>query len=110
MPLIHKRRIWWEGVPEATNYVVYVSREGEIFDPRNFAWEATPGVLFKTVTGKTDLIIPDEWSEFPTESGTYHIGITAKDDLGNESDPFVSSNHFKFKAPPPPAKAGVDSL
>jgi len=110
MPSIRKRSVWWEPVPEATSYVVYVSAERSVFDPSNFLWEATPGIVFKTVSGKTQLTIPDEWPEFPKEPGTYHIGITSRDDVGNQSDPFLSSGVFRFFPPPPPPKGGIDSL
>jgi hypothetical protein len=30
------------------------------------------------------VILPDNWPEFPKEPGTYYIGITARDDVGNE--------------------------
>jgi hypothetical protein len=110
MPLIHKRRIWWEPVSEIASYVVYASADRAIFDPNNFMWEATPGVIFKMVNGKTELIIPDEWPEFPMDPGTYHIGITSRDDGGNQSDPFLSSGVFKFIPPPPPLKGGIESL
>jgi len=110
MPLIRKRRIWWEPVSESTSYVVYVSADQVILNPNNFRWQATPGVIFKIVTGKTELTIPDEWPEFPTEQGTYYIGITSRDDVGNESDPFLSSGLFKFISPPPPTKGGIEIL
>ena len=110
MPLIKKRRIWWERVPEATGYVMYVSRDRNVFEPSNFSWEATPGIISKVVNGKTDLIIPDEWSEFPKEPGTYYIGITSRDDAGNQSDPFVSQGVFKFTFPLPPSNGGIESL
>lgn len=110
MAFIRKRRIWWESVPEATSYVVYVSQDRTKFDPNHFSWEATSGTLSKQVTGKTELIVPDEWPEFPTEAGTYYIGITSKDEVGNQSDPFVSSGPFKFLPPSPPAKGGIESL
>lgn len=106
MPLIRKRRIWWEPVPEATSYVVYVANDSTIFDPTKFLWEATPAVIYKQVTGKTELIIPDEWPEFPMKPGTYHIGITAQDEVGNQSDPFLSAGQFKFFAPLRRRKAG----
>jgi hypothetical protein len=109
-PLIHRRRIWWESVPEASGYGVYVSKDRTLLEPGRFSWETTPGVLSKMVIGKTELIIPDEWSEFPTEPGTYHIGITSRDDLGNESDPFLLSGPFKFLAPPAPSRGGIDYL
>jgi len=110
MPLIRKRRIWWETVPGAASYMVYVSKDGTTFDSAKFLWGATPGIIYRQVTGKAELIIPDEWPEFPTEEGSYYIGITSKDDTGNESDPFLSSGQFKFIAPRPPGKGGIESL
>jgi len=109
-PLILKRRIWWEPVPGASSYVVYVSKGRTIFEPASFSWETTPGIISKLVIGKTELIIPDEWPEFPTESGTYYIGITSRDDLGNQSDPFLLSGLFKFLAPSAPLRGGIENL
>jgi hypothetical protein len=110
MGFIRKRRIWWESVPEATSYTMYVSKDRGSFDPDHFSWETTPGMISKPVTGKTQIIIPDEWPEFPTEPGTYYIGITSRDEVGNQSDPFLSSGPFKFLAPPPPPAGGIECL
>lgn len=110
MPLIRKRRIWWEPVPEAVEYVLYVSKERNVFDPSTFFWEASSGVIFKSVKGKTELIIPDEWSDFPNEPGTYYIGIVSKDEVGNQSDPFLFQGIFKFVPPAPPSQGGIESL
>jgi hypothetical protein len=109
-PLILKRRIWWEPVPGASSYVVYVSKGRAIFEPASFSWETTPGIISKLVIGKAELIVPDEWPEFPTESGTYYIGITSRDDLGNQSDPFLLSGLFKFLAPSAPLRGGIENL
>ena len=109
-PWILKRRIWWKPVPEVSSYGVYVSRDRTLLEPDRFSWETTPGIISKLVTGKTELIIPDEWPEFPKEPGTYYIGITSKDDLGNQSDPFLLSGAFKFFAPPAPSRGGIERL
>ncbi len=109
-PWILKRRIWWKPVPEVSSYEVYVSRDRTLLEPDRFSWETTPGIISKQVTGKTELILPDEWPEFPTEPGTYYIGITSKDDLGNQSDPFLLSGAFKFFAPPAPPRGGIERL
>ncbi len=109
-PLILKRRIWWKSVPEASSYRVYVSKDRTVFEPDHFSWETTQGIISKLVIGKTKLILPDEWPEFPTESGTYCIGVTSRDDLGNESDPFLLSGLFKFLAPSAPLRGGIDYL
>ena len=110
MPLIRKRRIWWKPVPEATSYVVYVSKDGKIHDPDKFLWENTPDIFYKPVIGKTELTVPDEWPEFPREPGTYQIGITSRDNVGNQSVPFFLSGLFKFLAPPSPSIGGIESL
>jgi hypothetical protein len=110
MPLVVKRKVWWEPVPGATSYVVYLSRDKTIFEPDRFSWETTPRIISKPVTGKTEVIVPDEWPEFPKEPGTYYIGITSRDDLGNQSDPFLLSGLFKFLAPPAPARGGIEHL
>jgi hypothetical protein len=110
MPFIRKRRIWWDPVPEATSYMVYVSKDDKIRNPAEFLWEKTPEIVSKSVIGKTELIVPDEWPEFPKEPGAYHIGITSRDDVGNQSDPFLLSGLFKFLAPPSPSKGGIESL
>jgi len=110
MPLIRKRRIWWDPVPEATGYVVYVSQDRPINDPARFSRANTPGVLSRSVTKKTELIIPDEWPEFPTQPGTYTIAIAAEDHVGNQSDPFLLSGLFKFVAPPSPSRGGIETL
>ncbi len=109
-PLILKRRIWWESVPEASSYTVYVSKDRTLLEPDRFSWETTQGIISKLVTRKTDLVIPDEWPEFPTEPGTYYIGITSRDDLGNQSDPLLLSGLFKFLAPSAPLRGGIEYL
>jgi len=109
-PLILKRRIWWEPVLGASSYIVYVSKDRTIFEPDNFSWETTPGIISTRVIGKTELIIPDEWPEFPTESGTYYLGITSRDDLGNQSAPLLLSGLFKFLAPSAPLRGGIEYL
>jgi len=108
--LILKRRIWWEPVPGASSYIVYVSKDRTTFEPDHFSWEKTPGMISKRVMAKAELVIPDEWLEFPAESGTYYIGITSRDDIGNQSAPLLLSGVFKFQAPPAPLRGGIEYL
>ena len=109
-PLVLKRKVWWEAVPGVSSYVVYLSGDRAIFEPDNFMWETTPGIISKRVIGKTEVILPDDWPEVPKEPGTYYIGITSRDELGNQSDPFLVSGSFKFLAPPVPSMGGIESL
>ena len=110
MPLIRKRRIWWDPVPEAASYVVYISKDDKIHDPAKFLWGNTPDIVSRPVIGKTEVIVPDEWPEFPKEPGIYYIGITSRDHVGNQSDPLLLSGLFKFLAPPSPSKGGIERL
>jgi len=110
MPLIRKRRIWWEPVSGVSSYVVYAGADQSAFDLNNFKWESTPGIISKVISGKNEVIIPDEWAEFPNGDGTYYIGISSRDEVGNQSDPFVSSGQFKFVPPPAPQKGGIENL
>jgi len=110
MPLVLRRKIWWEPVPGASSYVVYLSDDRALFEPDNFFWENTPGINSKRVIGKTEVILPDDWPEVSKEPETYYIGITSSDDLGNQSDPLVLSGSFKFFAPPAPSQVGIESL
>jgi hypothetical protein len=110
MPLIRKKRIWWDPVPGVASYVVYAGPEERVFEAGKFMWESTPGVHFKVVTDKNELIIPDDWPEFPEDQGNYFVGVASRDEVGNESDPFVCSGLFKFSPPPRPVKGGIESL
>lgn len=110
MPLIHKRRIWWEPVPGAREYMVYVSLEEKPIDLTGFSWEETSSMISKLVVDKTELIIPDEWPEFPAQAGTYHIAVTSRNEVGNQSDPLLLSGVFNFIAPTCPARGGIESI
>ena len=111
MPLIRKRRIWWEPVAGATGYVVYVGTENKAVDPARFLWEDTAGMIFKRVAGKTtELVIPDEWPEFPKQPGIYQIAVTSRNDMGNESDPLFLSGVFSLVAPASPSKGGIEDF
>jgi hypothetical protein len=110
MPLIHKRRIWWEPVAGATGYVVYVRPDSKGTESATFSWGNTPGVISKPVVGKADVLIPDEWPEFPARPGLYHIAITSKNELENESDPLLLSGVFSFIAPASPSRGGIENL
>ena len=110
MPFIRKRRIWWEPVREVNSYVVYASKDKAVFNPGTFMWEAINGIISKSVNGKAELIIPDDWPEFATEQGTYYIGIASRDEVGNQSDLFLSEGVFNFIPPSPPMNGGIESL
>jgi len=111
MPLIKKKRIWWEPVAGARGYVVYVGRDTKVGNLAKFRWEETADMIFKQLPGKaTELVIPDEWPEFPRQPGVYQIAVTSRDDAGNESDPLFLSGAFSLVAPASPSKGGIEDF
>jgi hypothetical protein len=91
--------------------VVYVGTDNKAVDPARFLWEDTASMIFKRVVGKTtELVIPDEWPEFPRQPGVYQIAVTSRDDGGNESDPLFLSGVFSLIAPASPSKGGIEDF
>ena len=63
------------------------------------------------VMPKTNLVLPDEALSFPVEEGNFKIGITAVDDVGNESDMAeLVSLPFDFAAPDAPTNLAVEDV
>ncbi|MCK4526463.1 hypothetical protein KAW18_03760 [candidate division WOR-3 bacterium] len=56
------------------------------------------------------IIIPDDVPEFPMIDGVYKIGLTAVDDVGNESDIIETAVPFDLVAPDAPADLVVTPL
>jgi len=102
MAKVIKRRISWTASdsPDVVKYRVY--------------WEAAPNIPSYSsphveVT-KNELIIPDEVPDFPTQEGDYVIGVSAVDDVGNESDISTVTAPFDFTAPNAPENVSVESI
>jgi hypothetical protein len=49
MAFVRKRRIWWEPVPEADHYVVYVSKDKTVFNPGMFMGDTTDRIISKLI-------------------------------------------------------------
>lgn len=62
------------------------------------------------IGNKTTIIIPDDVSNFPLVEAQVNIGITAIDDMGNESDMATTTAPFDFDAPDAPTNLVVGTL
>jgi len=58
----------------------------------------------------TTVIIPDDVPTFPLVKDTIELGVTAYDDMGNESDMTVLSAPFDFDAPDAPTNLEVGNV
>jgi len=77
MGFIRKRRIWWESVPEATGYMIYVSKDRGLLIPITFHGKRPPGSspnpLQEDRVGHSD-----DWPEFPAEPELTTSGLLPK--------------------------------
>lgn len=62
------------------------------------------------IGNKTTVIIPDDVPSFPLVEAQVNIGITAIDDIGNESDMVTATAPFDFDAPDAPTNLVVGTL
>lgn len=76
MAKIQKKQISWPGSasPDVTRYKVYMCPNSEVLDYDS---------QFVDVDLVTSVVLNDI---FPDMEGTFHIGVTAVDGFGNESD------------------------
>ncbi len=66
---------------------------------------------FADVGNKTSVVIPDGVLNFPLVDDQMSLGVTAYDDIGNESDMTVLKNvPFDFVAPDAPTNLAVGTL
>jgi len=104
MAKIVKRKISW-GASTATDtqgYKLYWSvGEGTTLD------YTSDNVDVGNVTSVT---IPDDVASFPLVDNTINIGVTAYDDVGNESDMTTISSPFDFTAPDAPTNLVVTAV
>ena len=107
MAKIIKKNIRWSASSssDVKNYKVYWTTEDNVplsYDSENITLAST----------KNSLILPDEVPTFPSEvEANFIFGISAVDDVGNESDialsPIVA---IDFLAPNPPSSVVVETV
>jgi len=104
MAKIVKRKISFEAAaaPDVQGYKLYWSvGEGTLLD---YTSENAD------VGNVTDVIIPDDIPTFPLADDIINIGVTAYDDVGNESDMSTISSPFDFTAPDAPTNLVVTTV
>jgi hypothetical protein len=105
MAKIVKRTISWGAstAPDVQGYKIYwaVGAGGSVDYTSTFA----------DVGNVTSVIIPDDVPTFPIVDDVVTIGVTAYDDVGNESDMTVVTDvPFDFTAPDAPTNVVVGTI
>jgi Tfp pilus assembly protein PilZ len=102
MGKIRKKKVRWEpsGSDDVAKYRLYWSKYGEVtYDSES----AEIGTV-------TEVVLPDDVPSFPLVAGDMHLGISAINEAGNESDLTKLTAYFNFVVPEPPQNLEVEDL
>jgi hypothetical protein len=101
MAKIRRRKIRWDAPPSAdvVGYKVY--------------WAVGGGVNYDSDCTKVgvceEIVLPDGIPSFPLTQDTIEIGVTAVNEIGNESDMAKLSAPFQFSVPAAPANLAMEN-
>jgi hypothetical protein len=98
MGKIRKRTVRWEPSTNAKKYRLYWSTQGAV----GYDSESTE------IENKTQVILPDEVPSFPKIAGNIELGISAVNDVGNESDITIAGGYIDFTVPEAPKAVTVE--
>ena len=94
MAKIKRRRLKWiaSDSSQVVGYKLYWSENGEVnYDSQ--------GVMLGNVT---EIVLPDDVKSFTPNGGPIEFGVTAVDELGNESDMVTLTAPYQFNVPKAP--------
>ena len=102
MAKIKKRRLHWKASQSAqvVGYKLYWSDGGQV------DYNAPSAVLGNV----TEVLLPDGVDGFSPGQGPVEFGITAMDELGNESDMITFSAAYQFNVPQAPQELTMEAL
>ena len=91
MAKIKKRKLIWEPStsPNVIGYKLYWAEEGEVNYDSSCAM----------IGNVTEVVLPEQIPSFPIVKGSIQLGITAVNEMGNESDMIIVAAPFQFSAP-----------
>jgi hypothetical protein len=58
----------------------------------------------------TEVVLPEHVPSFPIVKGSIELGITAVNEVGNESDMMIFAAPFQFSVPDAPTSPGLEAL
>ena len=102
MAKVKNRRFLWKPSTSSNviGYKLYWAEEGEVnYDS---AWAFIGNVA--------EVILPEQVPSFPIVKGPIELGITAINEIGNESDMMIFVTPFQFSVPDAPTNPRLDAL
>lgn len=101
MAKIKKRQLRWTASesPQTAGYKLYWAENEKV----NYDSKCV------SVGNVTTIVLPDAIDAFRPQNGPIEFGITAVDDLGNESDLITIAAPYQFKAPRAPEEIWIEN-
>ena len=102
MAKIRKRKLRWieSSSPQVVGYKLYWSENGEV------NYDSKCAILGNV----TEVVLPDDIESFKPNGGTIEFGVTAMDELGNESDMVILIAPYQFNVPEAPEDLYLQKL
>jgi hypothetical protein len=102
MAKIKKRRFRWcaSASPSVIGYKLYWEEQGEVGYHSNCAF----------IGNVTEVVLPDQAPSFPLTDGSIELGISAVNEIGNESDLVTFTAPFQFSVPLPPSGLSLEAM
>ena len=102
MAKVKKRRLVWEPSPSPNviGYKLYWAEEGEVS-------YGSPCAMIGNVA---EVVLPEQVPSFPIVKGAIELGITAVNEVGNESDMMILAAPFQFSVPDAPTSPALEAL
>ena len=102
MAKIKRRKLRWKpsASPQVIGYKLYWSEDGEV----------DYGSSCAKLGNVTEVVLPDGVDGFKPGSGPLELGITAVDELGNESDFITLTAPYQFNAPQAPEDLLIETV
>ena len=102
MGKMKKRKLCWEASEsqQVVGYRLYWAESGDV----------SYGSPFAILGNVTEVIIPDDINGFSHKGGPIEFGVTAVDELGNESDHTTFEAPYQFNTPLAPKGVWIEPL
>ena len=102
MAKIKRRKLKWiaSGSSQVVGYKLYWSENGAVH------YDSQCAILGNV----TEIILPDDVNSFTPNGGSVEFGITAIDELGNESDMITLKAPYQFNVPKAPEDLYLQKL
>ena len=102
MAKMKKRKLCWEasGSPQVIGYRLYWAESGKVDYSSSHV----------TLGNVTEIVLPDDLDGFDLCGGCLVFGVSALDELGNESDIITLDVPYQFDAPERPGNLWIETL